>query len=198
MKKRLTLMSLALFSAAAVAQVAYSNADQFALQAGTIAGFAQACGQNIMLLNSRVTDIVNVMAKTPGDQQTAMTIYEKALSDAQYQESRNKTTTNCDQIISSYNTLPLLRPDYRQTILPAMANIDNVNAAASTNTPAAQPVSTTLVPPTLPAGTSSSPLPETSENSVAVLNNSPPPTAPSQMASLSQTPPTQMMVTGNG
>jgi hypothetical protein len=176
MKKRLTLMSLSLFSAAAIAQVAYSNADQFALQAGTIAGFAQSCGQNIMMLNSRVTDVVNILAKNPGDQQTAMTIYEKAMSDAQYQVSRNRTTTNCDEIISNYNTLPLLRPDYKQTVLPAMANIDN--AAATTTAPPPAPNSAPPAPNLAPPASNS----PTAENSVAVLNNP---------------PPTQMMVTGN-
>ncbi len=135
-----------------------SLASQFAMQAGTIAGVVQACGQNIVEYNSRVVSAVNALAKTPQEQMQAMTDYQKALSTAQQTENRTHSI-NCDEATKSFNGLPLMQPDYKTTVLPQLrkmgepqsfeARAAEAPAKLGTN-PTAKFPATSVVTPTTP------------------------------------------------
>jgi hypothetical protein len=124
MKMRNFLFLLAGFSSLTFAQTPpmSSNANQFAEQSGAIAGTAQACGQDVSTLSTRTAEVINVLTKIPAEQQEAMMIYEKVLASSQINQTRNHPM-NCSQVLQSYNGLPLLKSDYKQTILPAMAKM---------------------------------------------------------------------------
>lgn len=99
-----------------------NNANQFAEQSGAIAGTAQACGQDISVLNSRTMEVITLLTKNPADQQQAIMVYQKALANSQANQARNPVL-KCSDVISSYNSLPILKDDYKQTVLPAMAQL---------------------------------------------------------------------------
>lgn len=179
MKKLLLAAALSCYAVTSLAQLSNGNASQFAEQAGTIAGAAQACGQDITIFNSRVNDVVNVLGNSLNDRQTAMTVYQQALSQSQYAQSRTHTL-NCGQVINSFLSLPLMRSDFQQSVLPQMASLNNPSAATN-NTAPATPSTTT-----------------TNQNSVAALPQNTMP-VPNSNNTQPATPPsnTQMMVTGS-
>jgi hypothetical protein len=99
-----------------------NNANLYAQQAGVIAGVAQACGQNVGTFSSRSAEVINLLTKIPAEQQQAMTIYEKVMATSQMNQVKNHAM-KCPDVISAYNSLPLLRDDYKQKVLPAMENM---------------------------------------------------------------------------
>lgn len=123
MKMRNILFVLMGFSSLTFAQTVVDNtANQFAEQAGAIAGTAQACGQDVSTLSSRTAEVINVLTKIPAQQQQAMTIYEKVLASSQINQTRNHPM-KCSDVLTAYNSLPLLKSDYKQTVLPSMAKM---------------------------------------------------------------------------
>ena len=99
-----------------------TNANQFAEQAGTIAGTAQACGQDVSTLTSRSIEVINALTHIPDEQKLALQLYEKASAAAL--ENQNKShAMKCTDVLSSYNSLPLLQPNYKDTVIPAMAKM---------------------------------------------------------------------------
>jgi len=165
--KKLLMLILSLVSLSAGAQVLGNTvrvdtlASQFAMQAGTIAGIVQSCGQSIVEYNSRVTSAVNVLAKIPQDQMQAMTAYQKSLSDAQQAQNRTHSV-NCEEAMKNFNSLPLMQPDYKTAVLPQLAKMANpepfsqraeIPLTPSGNppvTPTAKPPATLPVTPTTP------------------------------------------------
>lgn len=130
-----------------------TNAIAFAIQAGQIAGTAQACGINIATFTVRVNEAINKLALNPTDSTAAISSYQQTLQRAQMLQTRSHAFA-CSQVTQDFNNLPLLRPDYEQTVIaqlnPGMtnnnqttsatasgANINNANAAAN-NMPAQQ------------------------------------------------------------
>lgn len=123
MKMRNYLFFLVGFSTLTFAQSPMANnANQFAEQAGAIAGAAQACGQDVSTLGSRTTEVINVLTKVPAEQQLAMTVYEKVLASSQINQSRNHPMP-CSEVLNAYSSLPILKADYKQTVLPAMSKM---------------------------------------------------------------------------
>lgn len=108
------------------------DAEQFAAQAGVVAGAAQACGQNVSIFMSRVIEVVNVLGKEADDRESAMLIFEKSMASAQLSQSRDHVM-NCGEVIKSYNSLPLLRPDYKDTILPKMTQTPGADNRTTPN-----------------------------------------------------------------
>jgi hypothetical protein len=125
------LSGLILFSLNSNAQSALTMADQFAAEAGAIAGTAQACGQNIVEYNARVVAAVNALSQSPSDSSQAMTIYQKTLSNAQDAQSRTHSV-NCGEMIQKFNGLPIMRPDYKTTVIPKLAAMVNPPEASTT------------------------------------------------------------------
>lgn len=119
---------------------ANSDAVQFGVQAGGIAGTTQACGQDISLFVSRINEAINKLATSPGDKVMAAAAFQQALQQAQTQETNNHTIP-CSQVVQDYSSLPILRPDYEQTVIaqlhpgmPAASGTAGSTSSASTPT----------------------------------------------------------------
>jgi hypothetical protein len=121
------IISVLFGSTFAFAQSVNVMANQFAGEAGTIAGVTQACGTNITEYNSRALEAINALAKNPGDRQQALTIYMDALSKAQDAQTKNRVM-NCSKVMQDFNSLPLMKPDYKTVVLPQLANMTNPQA----------------------------------------------------------------------
>ena len=100
-----------------------TNANQFAEQAGTIAGTAQACGQDVSTLTSRSIEVINALTRIPDEQKLALQLYEKASAAALENQTKNHVL-KCTDVISSYNSLPILQSNYKETVIPAMAKME--------------------------------------------------------------------------
>jgi len=97
-----------------------STAASFAMQAGQIAGVVQACGQDVSVFMMRVGEAVDRLAISAPDRVTAMLAFQRVLKEAQAIEQQ-KQPIPCDQAIKDYNSLPILRPDYKETVLSKLA-----------------------------------------------------------------------------
>lgn len=105
----------------------YSNAIAFGEQAGNIAGVAQACGQDTSLFITRVNEALDKIAISPADKVTATQIFQQSMQKAQATETQ-KQVIPCTQAVQDFNNLPLLRNDYRETVLPQLnPNMTNPN-----------------------------------------------------------------------
>ncbi|HEV2614410.1 MAG TPA: hypothetical protein VGV92_06850 [Gammaproteobacteria bacterium] len=128
MKMRNYLFFLAGFSTMAFAQAPVgNNAQQFAQITGSIAGTSQACGQDVSTLSSRAAEVINLLTTVPAEQQQAMMVYEKALASSAMMQEKNHTM-KCPDVLMAYASLPILKPDYKTTVLPAMAKMGTANA----------------------------------------------------------------------
>ena len=119
----LVIVSQSSFAQTAPVAPLNNNAAQFAAQAGAIAGSAQACGQNVTELNNRVSEVINALTSVQADQQAAILVYQKILDSAE-QNQKTNNTMQCKDVLLAYNSLPLLKPDYKTTILPVMAKLN--------------------------------------------------------------------------
>lgn len=154
-----SLFSLFSLNAYAQSTVASSLASQFALQAGTIAGVVQSCGQSIVEYNSWVVDAVNALSKSPQEQIQAMTVYQKALTNAQDAQNRSHSM-NCGEAMQGFNSLPLMRPDYKKTVIPQLAQMGNSAATPPANAPVTTAPASTP-PPAAPAAQTGAPVQQT-------------------------------------
>jgi len=116
-----------------------SNAVQFAVEAGNVAGTAQGCGQDISVLISRVNEAITKLAASPGDKVIATATFQKTLQQAQLQEINNHAIP-CSQVTADYNSthLPILRSDYQQSVIaqlnPGMTGGQQPQSAPTPNT----------------------------------------------------------------
>jgi hypothetical protein len=192
------LLAAALLSACSLAQAdgstTSSDAVQFATQAGSVTGVAQACGQNTAEFSKRVNEAINKLAIAPMDRMDAV----KAFSAASQQAQNSQMTTHpfaCSQVIQDYNNLPILRPDYQQTVIaqlhPGMPNGNAVPPATSapSSVPpnanansAASPLAAPVVPPPPPLAPQNQPVQLEPQGSAALpapnTMTTPPPSAP--------------------
>lgn len=167
-----------------------SDAISFAIQAGAIAGAAQACGQDPALLGSRVAEAIMLLAKDDNDRTQAISSYQRALQEA----NRNEAATQkigCNQVLQDYNSLPILKPDYKQTVLaPLLAGpaSNTANSGATTPSNPATNQATPLVPGSaLPANSGNDGLTLPSQQQQNVTNN---PALPQQNAMQNYVQPT--------
>lgn len=121
--RRLTL-TLSLLISLPVAH-AENKAYTFAQQAGSIAGAAQACGQDISEFTNRVNLAFSILANTTGDLNQATQAYQGYIQLASRKQSEGNTGLNCLQIIKDYNSLPIMQPDYETTVLQPMRQMEN-------------------------------------------------------------------------
>jgi len=145
-KKMYLPLGLILASNMAFAQASPNLANEFALEAGKIGGVAQACGQNISVYNSRVSEAVNVMTDSAGSQQ-ALSTYTKALMEAAEIQTKNHAIS-CSTAIQSFNSLPIMQSDYKTNVLPSLAKMANP-AAPTPTTPSQTPEKPTANAPQL-------------------------------------------------
>src|SRR4051794_38383316 len=81
-----------------------SSAIEFAKQAGAIAGIAQACGQNIQLLNQRSEEVIQILANTETEKQLATTLFYKTLQIAQHTQQKAHMV-KCNDALMELNKL---------------------------------------------------------------------------------------------
>lgn len=117
MKRLIALLTMLLCSTLAHAD--FNSAVSLAQQAGAIAGAASACGQDVTLLSSRLQDAFNIMVTDEVQRSKVMMTYLQAFSNAKEMEA-NKAKIPCEQVLKDYNNLPILKPDYQQTVLPGL------------------------------------------------------------------------------
>lgn len=98
------------------------TANEFASEAGAIGGAVKACGQDISEYDLRVLMAINIFAKTTTDSQQAFAIYKNALSKAEDIQRKNRAI-DCQKAISDFQHLPLMRADYKETVLPSLEKI---------------------------------------------------------------------------
>jgi len=151
MKRYLGLVALLLCST--IARADFNSAISLAQQAGAISGAASACGQDVSLLSSRLQDAFNVMVANEEQRAKVMMTYLQAFNNAKEMETA-KARIPCDQVLRDYNSLPILKPNYQQTVLPGLRDTPAaVQPAPSVTSPALQPqqpeASATV--PTIPA-----------------------------------------------
>lgn len=121
-----------------ICQVSFAatTAIDFAQQAGSIAGAAAACGQNISVFMQRTQEALNLMAVNDLDKSTAMQAFQQNLLNVQMRQAQ-KPTLPCSQVLQDYAALPLLQDDYKTSVLPKLAPASNTSLPATTNTSAA-------------------------------------------------------------
>lgn len=123
-----------------------STAVAFAQQAGTIAGVVHACGQDVSVLASRTNEVIAVMALNKVDQDSALAAYQAAFQKGLASQS-TPHKMGCDKVVQDFRSLPILQPDYKQTVLAVIAG-----QAGGAAAPAA-PVPVVPGTPATPAGT---------------------------------------------
>lgn len=113
-----------------------TNAIAFANEAGAIAGVAQACGEDISVFITRTNEALEKLALNASDKILATQNFQNALQQAQATETE-KHTIACQQAKQAYNNLPILKNDYKESVLsqlnPTMGNNPQNNNATSSN-----------------------------------------------------------------
>lgn len=153
-----------------------SQATTFATQAGAIAGFAQACGQDVTLFSGRVGEVISSMATDNADATAATTAFQQSRA-TQYNAERTNNLVPCTQVLQDYATLPLLRDDYKTSVI---ARMQQAQASAPTVTPINQtPGGSVPAMNTTPALTPQNQVPSTNASPLPANNSYtvPPPTA---------------------
>lgn len=102
-----------------------NKANMFATQAGSIAGAAQACGQDISEFTNRVNLALTILANTTTEMNEATQTYQGYLQLAAQKQSQGTSGLNCLQIIKDYNSLPIMQSDYENTVLAQMRQTEN-------------------------------------------------------------------------
>lgn len=158
------ILTTALLGSVCLAQadnMGNSDATQFAVQAGSIAGMTQSCGQDISIFTSRVNEALNKLATSPSDRMQAIATFQRVMQQAQTMETTNHTIS-CAQVVQDYNNLPILRADYQQTVIaqlhPGMPQMATAQPAPGSVSPAA-PAPSSLQP--LPQGSTVPGVPNT-------------------------------------
>ena len=112
---------------------AVTNAIAFSIQAGQIAGAAQACGLDVSVFTVRVSEAINKLALNPTDKMAATDSFQKTLGQAQAIQTANHPIA-CSQVTQDFNSLPILRSDYEQTVISQLTPGASNNNSAQTNT----------------------------------------------------------------
>lgn len=162
---------------------AASQAVGFATQAGAIAGFAQACGQDVNLFSSRAGEVIQAIATDNADATSAAQAFTQS-RETQYTAQRSNNLVPCAQVLQDYATLPLLRDDYKDAVIARIKQTSTATVTPINQTPGGSvpPMTSsgvpTLVPPvdnTLPGNTGYT-VPATPSNNVP-NPQAPPPTS---------------------
>lgn len=179
---------------------ANSNAGLFAVQAGSVAGAAQSCGQDVTVFSSRIGEAISKLSVNDADRVAAMAAYQQALQQAQ-QTQANIHPLACPQVTQDFLSLPIMRGDYEQTVIsqlnPAMSGTGQPGPAAPPiNQPYNQPAPQAM-PPQPSMNPPGAPLPPATNYNSAGPTVQPVPTPAPQLAPGMQMPPQQPAVQGN-
>jgi hypothetical protein len=90
-----------------------------ARQAGTIAGAAQACGQDISLLSARLDETITSIAKDNIDAVDAVLAYQQSEKEAAKKQTSEQVMP-CNIVLKDYQSVPLLRDDYKEVVISAL------------------------------------------------------------------------------
>ena len=93
-----------------------SKAIEFAKQAGSIAGVAQACGQNLGEFSARITEAINKLSSGPADQAAAALVYQRISQEAQMAERKSQTIP-CMKVLQDFQNLPIMKSDYKTKVI---------------------------------------------------------------------------------
>jgi hypothetical protein len=93
-----------------------SKAIEFAKQAGSIAGVAQACGQNLGDFSERITEAINKLSNGPADQAAAVLVYQRISQEAQMAERKSQTIP-CMKVLQDFRNLPIMKSDYKAKVI---------------------------------------------------------------------------------
>lgn len=93
-----------------------SKAIEFARQAGSIAGVASACGQNLGDFSARVTEAITKLANDAADQTAAALIYQRTRQEAQIAEKK-KQIIPCAKVLHDFQNLPIMQSDYKTNVI---------------------------------------------------------------------------------
>jgi hypothetical protein len=108
-----------------------SNAGIFAVEAGSIAGAVQSCGQDVSVFSGRVGEAISKLSQNDADRVAAMILYQRALQQAQ-QTQINLHPLACSQVASDFMSLPIMKDDYEQTIISQLSPTTNPLAPQQT------------------------------------------------------------------
>lgn len=93
-----------------------SNAIEFARQAGSIAGIASACGQNLDDFSARITEAFNKLAYDSADKTAAALVYQRIRQEAQIAEKKNQMIP-CPKVLHDFRNLPIMQADYKTNVI---------------------------------------------------------------------------------
>lgn len=93
-----------------------SKAIEFARQAGTIAGVAKACGQDVTVFTQRVAESLDKLAMNTTDKAGAMLLYQQIAHETQLSEQRTQSIP-CTKVLQDYRNLPIMQADYREKVI---------------------------------------------------------------------------------
>lgn len=148
MKRYLLLLALICSLSVHAAETPSGGGSSFAVmlarQAGLIAGAAEACGHNVSLLAARLDEAIQAVAQNTIDSSDAIAAYQQSAKEAKALQSSTPRMP-CEQIVKDYNSLPLLRDDYKEVVLTALKADDKAQQAKVTTASAAS------TPPAIPA-----------------------------------------------
>lgn len=93
-----------------------NNSIEFARQAGSIAGVAQACGQNVSDFTQRIAEAISQLTTNPADKAGAMLVYQQIAREAQANEQKTQTIP-CTKVLEDYRNLPIMQADYKEKVI---------------------------------------------------------------------------------
>ena len=129
MKKYLLLLLMSTYT---ITVHADQIADQFALQAGNIGGAAEQCGQDVTTFITRSKEAITAITPDASEQAEADSVFDKAVADALANQSSVMRKMSCSDVLTTYNSLPILRSDYKQSVIAVLANYKVTHPAATT------------------------------------------------------------------
>lgn len=151
--------------------------NQFAVQAGNIAGAAEQCGQDASVLISRSKEAIKAMAPNAVDQSDADSLFDKSVANARAYQDTVMRKFSCQDVLTTYNSLPLLRSDYQQSVIAVLTahrsseiQTDSTQTPTQTVAPIQTPtISQQIVQPTIPP--SQDPIQQAIQNEMDVSPN---------------------------
>lgn len=148
--KRLVMAFMLLGSSVVV--WADTAAIEFAQQAGTIGGVAQACGQDVTVFVTRVGEAIKEISADSSEETQAMAAFQTVLA-KQYDSQKRSAVVPCQQAVADFSGLPILRDDYKTTVI---AKLKEARVTTTQTTPPTSGITTPETSPSMPQQNTSS------------------------------------------
>jgi hypothetical protein len=98
-----------------------SAAVYYAKQAGTVGGAAAGCDQaSVVVFNNRSAEVIDVLAKDAQDKAAANSVFAAIEQSKQQEQGAFASPALCSEIIANLNNLPLMKADYRASVLAVL------------------------------------------------------------------------------